>query len=189
MSKTTAHAREVLGDCRRVLEVLEADMSTAFWRPRWAGLMALLRAVGHVLDKVDGKVSDAARKVIDSEWQELKRSEPEPRIFWGFIEAERNSVLKAYEIGAGVNVTVRPGVAWFNRATGESGSGSGGPTTFEAFMRSGPFEGQDPLELCRDAIRFWTEYLDMIDRKSAATVITTPQHSDARSGAGDAPRA
>jgi hypothetical protein len=170
----TTHAREVLGDCRRVLEALEGDMSTVFWRPRWAGLVALLRAVGHVLVKVDGKASDTARKVIDAAWQELKRSEPEPRIFWGFIEGERNSVLKVYEIGARVKTTVRPGTAWFNTATGESGGGPSGPTTFEAFMRSGPFEGQDPLELCRDAIRFWDDYLDTIDRKIAANAIATP---------------
>jgi hypothetical protein len=184
MSSATVHAREVLGDCRRVLEALEADLSTAFWRPRWAGLMALLRAVGHVLDKVDGRASDPARKVIDAAWQELKRSEPEPRIFWGFIEAERNSVLKAYEIGPRVNITLRPGPAWLDTVTGESGGGPSGTTSFEAFMRSGPFEGQDPLELCREAIRFWDDHVDTIDRKIAANAIATLGR---RPGAGDPP--
>lgn len=49
----TVHAREVLRDCERVLDVITADMPTELWRPRWAGLVALLRSVGHVLDKVD----------------------------------------------------------------------------------------------------------------------------------------
>jgi hypothetical protein len=90
-------------------------------------------------------------------------SRPEPRIFWEFIEAERNNVLKAYEIGVGVNFTVRPGTAYLNLVTGQTSSSPSGPTTFDAFMRSGPFTGQDPLALCRDAIEFWRKYLDTID--------------------------
>src|SRR5882724_3703279 len=74
--------------------------------------------------------------------------------FWAFIVDERNNVLKTYAIGTGVNTTVRPGAAC--------------PATFEAFMRSGPFQGQDPLELCRDAIAFWHRYLDAIDEQVAA---------------------
>ena len=35
-------------------------------------------------------------------------------------------------------------------------------------MGSGPFQGQDPLELCRDAIAFWHRYLDAIDVQVAA---------------------
>ena len=30
-------------------------------------------------------------------------------------------------------------------------------------MHEGPFKGRDPLELCREAITFWREYLDAID--------------------------
>jgi len=164
----TVHARKVLRDSEHVLDVMTADMPTELWRPRWAGLVAFLRAVGHVLDKVDGDASDPARKVIDSAWQQLRQSKPQPAIFWEFIEAERNNLLKAYEIGAGVNIIVRPGAAWLNFATGETGSGPGGPTTFEAFMRSGPFQGRDPLELCREAIAFWHGYLDSIDHEVAA---------------------
>ena len=164
----TIHARQVLGDCERLLDAMPADMATVLWRPRWVGLVALLRAVGHVLEKVDGKADDTARKAIEAAWEGLRRSKPEPSIFWDFIDAERNNVLKAYEIGSGVNITVRPGTGWSNLATGESGSGPSGPATFEGFMRSGPFQGQDPLELCREAVRFWRAYLDTIDRQIAA---------------------
>jgi hypothetical protein len=165
----TVHAREVLGDCQRLLDVITADMPTELWKPRWAGLVALLRAVGHVLKEVDGKTSDATRKVIESAWEKLNQSKPEPAIFWKFIEDERNNILKTYEIGTRVNITLRPGAGalWLNLATGETGSGLGGPTTFEAFMRSGPFQGQDPVELCREAIAFWHGYLDAIDRQVA----------------------
>lgn len=77
----TVHAREVLRDCQLLLEIIASDMPSELWRPRWAGLVALLRAVGHVLDKVDGNRTDSARNVIDSTWLQLCQSKPEPSIF------------------------------------------------------------------------------------------------------------
>ena len=63
-------------------------------RRRWVALVALLRAVGHVLEKVDGPVGcQARRQAIASGYQALKRTE----IFNDFIESQRNSVLKEYE--------------------------------------------------------------------------------------------
>ena len=165
----TTTARFVLSDCERVLGSMKEDMPSELWRPRWAGLIALLRAVGHVLDKVDGAHSPEAKQVIKDAWNELKKSKPQPRIFWQFVEEERNSILKAYEFGPAMNITIRPGTAHVNLATGTSSSPSG-PTTFEAFMRSGSFEGQEPLTLCRDAIEFWRVYLDKIDRLIANRV-------------------
>jgi hypothetical protein len=141
-------------------------MSTPLWRPRWVGLVALLRAVGHVLDKADGECGSATtRRVIDSEWQGLKESKPDPSIFWNFIEDERNNSLKAYKIGSAINITIRPGTAVINLSTGEVSDSLGGSTTFEAFMRSGPFRKEDPLQLCQAAIQFWHNYLDRIDQK------------------------
>lgn len=156
----TATARLVLGDCEGVLASIEKDMLSELWRPRWAGLVALLRAVGHVLDKVDGAHSPEARQAIADAWNDMKES----RIFRQFIEEERNNVLKAYEFGPAMNITIRPGTAHLNLATGETYSSPSGPTTVDAFMRSGGFEGQDPLTLCRDAIEFWRVHLDKIDR-------------------------
>ena len=61
----TIKAREVLGDCESLLADLAREPPDALWRPKWAGLVALLRAVGHVLDKIDGAGSPEARQVID----------------------------------------------------------------------------------------------------------------------------
>ncbi len=152
----TTQAREVLRDCERLLAAIGSDMPGELWRPRWAGLVALLRAVGHVLKEVDAARSPSTKQVVDAAWDELRQSKPEPKIFWQFIVAERNNVLKTYAFGVGVNTTVRPGTA---------GGSPGGPTTFEGFVRSGPFEGQDPLQLCREAIQFWNDYLNGIDRR------------------------
>ena len=163
----TINAREVLVDCESLLADLTREPPNALWRPKWAGLVALLRAVGHVLDKIDGAGSPEARQVIDRAWEELRGRRPEPKIFWEFIEAERNNVLKAYAFGPRMNTTIRPGAAWLNLATGESGGSPSGPTTFDYFMRSGAFEGQDPRQLCREAFVFWAEYLETIDSEIA----------------------
>ncbi len=106
--RMTILAREVLSDCERLLGELTPEMPATLWRPRWAGLVALLRAVGHVLDKVDGARSPEARQVIDEAWMEPRGCKPEPKIFWEFIDAERNNVLKAYTLSVSVNITVRP---------------------------------------------------------------------------------
>ena len=104
-------ARDVLEDCKQALKDFEASGATPYWRTRWIGLVALLRSVGHVLDKIDGAQTREWRKAVDEAWEKLKRTKPEPRILWEFIEAERNNVLKAYDVGARLNVTFRPGPA------------------------------------------------------------------------------
>lgn len=159
----TVQARLVLSDCERLLAEIQKDMPTELWRPRWAGLVALLRAVGHVLHNVDSRDSGKAKQVIEARWNDLLKSKPEPKIFWEFIAKERNIVLKMYEVSAGVNVTARPGTIYLNLATGQQHSSPSGPTTFDGFMRAGHFAGKDPLVLCRDAIEFWRAYLDLID--------------------------
>jgi hypothetical protein len=160
----TLKASDVLADCERLLSEFDGNLQKPIWRAQWVGLVALLRAVGHVLAKVDVKASVAARVAIDEAWSGLQRTKPEPRIFWQFIETERNNVLKAYAFAPGVNVTLRLGAVWSNVATGESGSSPGGPASYEPFMSCGPFKGREPTDLCREAIDFWREYLDGIER-------------------------
>jgi hypothetical protein len=155
-------AREVLADCELALADFEAAGPTPYWRTRWTGLVALLRCVGHVLHKVDAGSSGDLKKAIATQWDTLSKSKPEPRIFWEFIEEERNNILKAYEFGARMNTTVRPGAAHLS-LSGEGSEGPGGPTTYESFIRSGTFAERDALEICRDAITFWRVFLDKVE--------------------------
>jgi hypothetical protein len=53
----TAAARLVLDDCRGALADLKEGVQGAEWRRRWIVTVVLLRAVGHVLEKVDGAAS------------------------------------------------------------------------------------------------------------------------------------
>lgn len=160
-------AREVLADCELALTDFEAAGPTPYWRTRWTGLVALLRMVGHVLDKVDAKQSTSFKEAIRDAWEDLKTSKPEPRIFWAFIDEERNNVLKAYKVGARLNSTFRPGAAHLS-LSGESQQGPSGPTTYESFIRSGVFDGRDAVDVCRDAITFWKDFLDKVDAGAKA---------------------
>jgi hypothetical protein len=74
------------------------------WRRRWISTVTALRCVGHVLDKVDGQRDHKARDVINKWWKQTKESKPEPAIFWGFIESERNTALKAYSSSVRVEI-------------------------------------------------------------------------------------
>jgi len=161
-SWTVLRAREVLSDCELALRDFEAAGPTPYWRTRWTALTALLRAVGHVLDKIDAARGGELKEAIAQAWAELNKTKPEPRIFWDFIEQERNNVLKIYEVGARLNTTLRPGTVYMSRS-GQDWSGPSGPTTYEAFIQSGVYGGRDALEVCREAIAFWQRYLDRIE--------------------------
>src|SRR3954463_9903771 len=103
----TTAAREALEDCRGAIDGLVDGIQGRAWRRQWVLSITLLRAIGHVLDKVDGASSAAARKAIDAWWSAVKATRP--AIFWQFIDQERNSVLKTYQSNAGQGVTVKIG--------------------------------------------------------------------------------
>jgi hypothetical protein len=155
-------AREVPFDCKRALEDFEAAGPTPYWRTRWTAVVALLRAVGHVLQKIDAAQSPEFKKAIDDAWARLKQTKPEPRIFWEFIEAERNNVLKVYEVSARLNVTVRPGPAVLSFSDSIAAYQSD-PTTYESFIRLGFYGGRDALAVCREALVFWEKFLNDVE--------------------------
>lgn len=107
-------ARLVLADCRAALEKAELAPDSVAFRLSWAALVALLRAVGHVLDKVDGRQSESLRRAIDARWRRWHADRAGNRAYWSFIESERNNVLKVYE-GDGTG-SHRPGLDVAKRA-------------------------------------------------------------------------
>ncbi len=152
-------ARIVLQDCRDALRWLEDDSEEAAFRIHWVGLCTLLRAVGHVLHKIDGDISPAHRRVIDAHWKVWVAHREEHAIFWDFIESERNAVLKQYEVGYAEGEV--PVVA-----LGKSGLEV--HLLDEAIfkpMLSGTFEGEDARDVARDAITWWRTRLDEIEEE------------------------
>ena len=90
-------ARVVIDDCRVAIETLDECEFGPEWRRSWVTVVALPRAVGHVLQKVDARTDARMAEVIRQQYESLKRSKPEPAIYWAFIEGERNNVLKEYQ--------------------------------------------------------------------------------------------
>src|SRR5262245_48794944 len=105
----TLAARQVLDDCRDALGDLADGVQGPTFRRRWITALALLRAVGHVLDKIDSEKSHLYRESIRNWWKRLKSTEPEPHIFWDFIDKERNMLLKEYRMQAGQGVSIQVG--------------------------------------------------------------------------------
>jgi hypothetical protein len=162
----TRYARVVLQDCEAAVADLRAGATGHVYRSRWVGAVALLRAVGHVLDKVDSRLDAAMATAIREAYAELKRRRPEPRNFWDFIEAERNNVLKVYQFSAKEHVTVRPGTLHFELSRGVSYCGPSGPTTYDQVIDGGPFYGVAPPDAVARSIAWWLEYLDGIDGRA-----------------------
>lgn len=128
-------------------------------------MITLLRAVGHVLDKVDGRTSPELRELIDEMYQRLKDHEPHSAIFWRFIEEERNNVLKLYRFSVRGNLTigVPPGSIGF--VTDPLGTRYLPESSFEILpLGDGPFKGRLPVTVVQQAIEFWRNHLDEIDK-------------------------
>ena len=91
----TRAARRVLADCEIALEMLETEQNLDRWRVHWAGAVALARAVGHVLHKVDGADVHLKQK-IEIAYKRWISDDPQHAIFREFIDEERNNILKEY---------------------------------------------------------------------------------------------
>jgi hypothetical protein len=167
----TYNARQVLDDCRLALSLLEEETDFQRWRIHWAAAVALIRAVGHVLDKVDGE-DPVIKQIASAAFRQWKSTDPEHEIFREFIERERNNLLKEYrssvhplgEVSVAVELTARP-------------LGGGNPEKFghvveigENIYRpllEGPWEGNDARDVLTEAIEWWDGQLKEIDQESA----------------------
>jgi len=163
----TTQAREVLEDCRIAVDQLHDGIAGREWRIAWVTCVALLRAVGHALRNVDSRSSPGMARAIEAAWSKLARTKPNPKIFWQFIEEERNNILKEYRLTAGLAITLRPGTAHCNIRTGEQWGEPGLPTLYDYAMRSGPYEGFDQRRVLSEAIDWWDSYLRSIEAASA----------------------
>ena len=161
------HARNVLGDCHLALELLEEETDSQRWRTRWVGAVALVRAVGHVLDKGDG-VDPAARVAVNAAYRKWKDCPHRYRIFHGSIEKERNLILKQYEFNTFPNEAVPLVVV----ARSMSPGGDGVAEYAEVFdikenlyrpLVSGFWEGEDARDVYVEALEWWEAQLAEIE--------------------------
>lgn len=162
----TQCARLVLDDCRLALQMLEDETEIRRWRVLWVSAAALIRAVGHVLAKMDGR-DPVVKRVGDQFFENWKRS-PEHQIFRDFIEQERNSILKEYQSSVHsedeVHITVQTRLV--SVSSGEERIVSD-PFILDNNvyrpMLDGPWAGDDCRDVLQEAIVWWEKQLDLID--------------------------
>ncbi|HEX8223262.1 MAG TPA: hypothetical protein VF605_05550 [Allosphingosinicella sp.] len=163
----TYAARSVLADCAIALNLLEDEEDEGRWRVHWVGAVALIRAVGHVLDKVDGQTPGL--KVISSAaFRRWKSDDPAHAIFRDFIDAERNNILKEYQSKAfpGSEVPVAIIVTAVHPRTGETIQmpiAEVIPDNLYKPLVEGFGEGEDARAIYAEAIAWWEDQLDGID--------------------------
>lgn len=159
-------AREVLADCKLALQLLEEETDLQRWRVHWAAAIALIRAVGHVLDKVDG-LNASIKKAANQRYKLWQSTEPEHEIFREFIDKERNNLLKEYQVNVHPleNVSV---VVQTSLRSVTSGETIVVPEVFEIDeniyrpMMNGPWEGDDARDVLSEAITWWENELDLV---------------------------
>ena len=146
-------ARDVLADCKHALDLLQEESQPETFRVLWAAGVALARAVGHVLQKVDGEQNDAMKRAVAAAYASWKADKPGNAIFWEFIEEERNQVLKRYEIG------------FFAGPVDVVAGGEVHTLDDHLFcpITDGAFAGEDCRDVLEQAIEWWKRQLAEIE--------------------------
>ena len=165
----TTAAREVLDDCRVVLEMLDDEKDEQRWRVLWAGAMALVRTVGHVLRNVDGK-DPTVRPHVDSAWDRWKADRVTNAIFWDFIEKERNNILKEYEFSVLDSSVAGLAAVEIDPHTGHAVAVEFGYLDENLFrpIEKGFGKEEDPRDVYQEALEWWDAELSRIDENSAS---------------------
>lgn len=164
----TNAARQVLADCHLALEMLDEQEDLRRWRIQWFGALALLRAVGHVLDKVDAR-DPSLKPISKAAFSQWKKGEGSDQIFKEFIEDERNNVIKEYDFSTHPNedVAVVAQYRLVNAVTGEERIHSEIFSLDENLFR--PIvdrygTGEDARDVYREALEWWDEQLSLIEK-------------------------
>ena len=165
----TMKARIVLQDLKVAISLHSDELQSEKFRISWLSITTLLRAIGHVLAKVDSLESLARKQAIDEKWDEIRATKSEPKIFWEFIEDERNRFLKTYEHEVSRTLTV-PTIN-NTQIIDDLGNGRGGEISspegsLNSVISSGEFKGRNDKELALEAYDWWAEYLDDIDERT-----------------------
>lgn len=147
-------ARIVLADCRTALDLLQEETRPEVFRLDWVAGVALARAVGHVLQKVDGEHDATIERAVAlayAVWKADKRA--------NFIEEERNQILKEYEFGflAGPIDGVAGGAL---RSLDEH---------LYCLIADGAFAGEDCRDILDLAMKWWKSQLDRIEAPTRAS--------------------
>ncbi len=156
----TTTARLVLADLVLAHSMLEDEEDPAKFRVLWAATVGLCRTVGDALDKVDRFTSPTLSSVVTEFYASWKTDEISNEMFFGFIKAERDLLMHEYQRGyqsGDIPIAILP---QGNKHSLDEGLFSP--------MVHGPFAGEDCRDVMFDAIKWWSDQLDEIDRAVTA---------------------
>jgi len=151
-----------LEDVEQCIAWLDSEDDEFRFRMGLIAAVALVRAVGHVLKKVDGARDSTLTEVIDARFAAWKADRVYARIFWDFIESERNYVLKQYELRfqfSPMVTTPEADHAW------RLGSAIYCPLT------EGAYCGEHACDVLREAVAWWSREMDLIDTEYRARLV------------------
>jgi hypothetical protein len=102
------------------------------------------------------------------------KANKEPKIFWEFIDEERNLILKEGELRAGQSTMVTiVGVQATALVAGQSPPPpppqQSPRATHSYHMTGGSFAGRDPHDLVEEAIQWWRSELEAIEKNANAS--------------------
>lgn len=152
--------------------MLQAETDADRWRVHWAGGVALLRAVGHVLLNVDQATDTELAKVANAAHQQWKSADPAHAVYREFILEERNNILKEYrsKVHPLENVPVAIRLTLVHPETGEVRYLDQRADFDENLFRplaEGYGEGEDARDIFEEAIDWWEHELAAIEQELA----------------------
>lgn len=170
VSEMTQAAREVLCDARLALDMLQSETNPDRWRVHWAGGVALLRAVGHVLLNVDQSANEQLARIADAAHRRWRSGDSAHRVYRDFILEERNNILKEYrsKVHPLTEVPVAIRLTLVNPETGEVSYLDQVADLDENLFRplvEGYGEGEDARDVFQEAIEWWERELTAIDEE------------------------
>jgi len=147
----------VLEDCELALKLLEQESDPRRFRLFWLAAVSALRSVGHVLYKVDAASSPAFGQAVNAAYRRWQQDREANKIFWLFIDDERNSVLKQADPGVYPlpnEVAIEPGLVY--------------ELDFDIFapMIRGPWKGEDCRDVVAKAIKWWRCELSRVQNEA-----------------------
>lgn len=165
----TTAARQVLSDARLALELLQAETDPDRWRVHWAGGVALLRAVGHVLLNVDQRADATLAKIADAAHRGWRSDDPAHAVYRDFILEERNNILKEYRSKvhplADVPVAIR--LTLMHPETGEIHEVADLDENLFRPLVEGYGEGEDARDIFAEALDWWERELSAMEERLA----------------------
>ncbi len=155
-------AKELLEDAKIAHAMLEVEEDEQRLRVLWIACITILRSVGHVLAKVDSKENAALDSAIDAWWKNLKENKTSSnRIFYDFIDCERNFTIKEYRVCYDEDAPLSFG---FEDSDGTFTffSEAGCKNLFLPVIE-GPYQGEDFRELVLKSITWWESQISEIE--------------------------